>query len=239
MFSALSLIFKNKRLLSFVSTLLILALLALYWPLSAANISFKSQTNRLTTLLSKENISQPLTEWALENIDKEQTRLILWTIDELTENYNSDKVVDKIISYDYSGKYRYSARSEIRNYLKVNENYDYYDKDYETYFNYRQSREDEKWIDVTWFSKLYNFSLYDEKIQGHTIKIDTDEEKYTIDLSEFVDELVKKSDSDSTENPALTIDTENYRLVISWFYWRKPYDQAPIFSNIEWYILVN
>ena len=236
-FSALSIIFKNKRLLSFVSTLFVLTLLAIYWPINANNISFKSQTNRLTTLLSKENISLPLSEWALENVDKDQTRLILWALDELAQNYDSDKVINKIISYDYSGKYRYSARSDIRNYLKVNEQYQDYKDDY-TYFNYRQTWEDETWIDVSWFSKLYHFSLYDENIQGQTIKIATDQENYNIDLSEYSDELLKKADWEDKNEPALSIEWENYRLIISGFYWRKPYDQEPKFSNIEWYILI-
>ena len=70
-FSALSLIFTKKRLLTFVSTLGILAFFAVYGrEINASNISFNSQVNRLETLLSKQNISLPLTEWALKDVDE-------------------------------------------------------------------------------------------------------------------------------------------------------------------------
>ena len=192
--------------------------------------------NRLTTLLSKENISLPLNEWALENVDKEPTRLILWALDELTQNYNSEKVIDKIISYDYSGKYRYTVRSEIRKYLNVNEEYEEYDN--YAYFNYWQSWEYESWIDVAWFSKLYEFNLYDEKLFNQKIKLELDGKKYEVDLSEYVDELLEKADWKDRSEPALYLEWDDYRLVISGFYWKKDDNLNPHFSNVQWYILI-
>lgn len=239
-FSALSLIFKNKRLLSFVSTLFILTLLAIYWPINANNISFKSQTNRLTTLLSKENISLPLSEWALENVNKEQARLILWALDELAENYSPKKIINKIISYDYSGEHRYSTRSKIREYLKVNEEYEYYyDNDY-SYFSYWQySDYGEKWIDVSEFSKFYQFGLYDD-VKNQKIHLVVDGKTYNVDISEYIDELIEKAnyENEDRDDPALVLEWEDYKLTITWYSWRKWYDEEPYFTSMEWYILI-
>ena len=66
--------------LSFVSTLGILASIAVYLrPINVNHISFNSQVNRLTTLLSQQNISLPLDEWALKDADEESTKSIVYT----------------------------------------------------------------------------------------------------------------------------------------------------------------
>ena len=125
-FSALSLIFTKKRLISFVSTLGILAFFAVYGRIiNVSNISFNSQINRLETLLSKENISLPLTQWALKDTNEESTRLILWTLDGLVENYDKNKIINKIINFEYNDRYR-SSRYDIREFLSVNSDYSYY-----------------------------------------------------------------------------------------------------------------
>ena len=245
-FSALSLIFNKKRLLSFISTLFILCLLAIYWPLSASNISFKSQTSRLTTILSKENISLPLSEWVLENIDTEQTKSILWVIDELTQNYNSNKIVNKIISYDYSNQPQYQYRSNIRNYLKVDESYAYYPPyKYRRYDQY----EGNSTIDVAWFSKILYFMKYYEDIQNMTFKLKIDNDEYKFDLSDYLEELKEKADiyakSSLTEeekkilqNPAIILEEQNYKVVIDSFSIEENREWEPHFTNIEWYILI-
>ena len=245
-FSALSLIFNKKRLISFISTLWILAFLSVYWrPINVNHISFNSQLNRLETLLSKGNISLPLTEWILKDTNEESTKLIMWTLDELVVNYNKDKIINKIIDFEYEDKYR-SSRSRIREFLGVNADYDYYYPTYK-YWNYRQYWE--KSIDVSWYSKILNFTKYYEYIDDMILKIQVDNQEYTLNLSEHLDNLKEKSDiykkSDLTEEekeilkwPALEVTEENYKIVINWFSIEENKEWKTNFTNIEWYILI-
>lgn len=253
-FSALSLIFKNKRLISFISALSILSFVAVYLrPINANHISFSSQVNRLKTLLSKENISIPLDEWALKDTDEETTKLILWTLDELVENYNKDKIINKIINFEYEDSYRYS-RYQIREFLGVNSDYDYYYPTYK-YRSYNQYEKNE-WIDVIWFSKIYNFEKYYDinyekydDTENTNLKLEVDNKEYEFNLIDYIDELKKKSDiyakSDLTEDeknilqwPALVLEKDNYKLVISWFSIEEDKEWKTKFNNIRWYILI-
>ena len=174
-FSALSLIFTNKRLLSFVSTLGILSLVAVYGrPLNVSNISFNSQLNRLETLLSQQSISLPLDEWALKNVDEESTKSIVWTIDELIENYSKDKIINKIINYEYENSYR-SSRSNIREFLGIDTDYDYYPT--YKYRNYNEYNENES-IDVKWYSKILNFEkYYYSELEDMTLNLKVDNQE--------------------------------------------------------------
>lgn len=245
-FSALSLIFTNKRLISFVSTLAVLGLLAIYWwPINVNHISFNSQVNRLENLISEENISLPLNEWNLKNADEESTKLIMWTLDWLVENYNKDKIINKIINFEYENSYR-SSRSNIREFLGVNTDYDYY---YPTY-KYRSynSYDRTKWIDISWFTKLYNFEKYYDGVENMVLKLKIEWQEYDFDLSNHIDELKDKSDiyakSDLTEeekiilqSPALVLEDDNYKLVIIWFSMEENKEWKLSFNNIRWYLL--
>lgn len=246
-YSLLSLIFSKKRLLVFISALSILALLALYWPLNATNISLKSQVKKLEELLSKENITLPLWEKSLENINEDSTYNIISIVDELTQKYNKDKIVDKIISYNYDNRHRYSTSSEIRNYLWLDTDvYSPYDSP--KYYSYRQNSDEYDWIEIAWYSKLYKFGKYD--MASNTIKLNFDNQEFTIDLWEYIPQLIEKAElyakSDYTneeleeiKKPALILDWENYRLILTWFYGRKhtPTQQFQL-NNSEWYILI-
>ena len=245
-FSALSLIFTKKRLLSFVSTLWILAFLAVYWrPINVNHISFNSQLNRLETLLSKENISLPLTEWALKDTNEESTKLIMWALDWLVENYDKDKIINKIINFEYEDRYR-SSRSSIREFLGVNADYDYY---YPTYKYRSYRRYWEKSIDVSWYSRILNFTKYYDDTENMALKLQIDNQEYTLDLSNYLDELKEKADlyakSDLTSEekeilqwPALIISEENYKIVINWFSMEENKEWKSNFTNIEWYVLI-
>ncbi len=247
--SVLSLIFPKKRLISFISLLFILALLALYWPVSWKNISYKSQVNKLENILSKENIALPLSEWSLKELDQESQTTIFSIVRELAEKYNKDKVYNKIISYDYDSTRPYAARSEIRNYLWVNTSIDWYYYDETKSFSYRQY-DNNIWIDIGWYSKLYKVELDYDKSWDNTRKINLDNQEYTINLTEYTQQLLEKADlyrkSDLTSEeelqlnqPALIIDWENYKLIITWFYWDKNISSGQIrFNNVQWYILV-
>jgi len=249
LYSALSLIFTKKRLFLFVSILSILTLLSLYWPISSKNISYKSQVNKLETLLSSENISLPLWEKSLENLDKNLTYDIISIIDELTEKYNKDKVFNKIISYDYDDN-RYSARMKVRDYLWVDDSdKDYYNNPY-LYVSYRQDTSKYDEIEIAWYSKLYRIREYNEDTWNNILRLDLNNKEYRIDLSDYIPQLVEKSDlykkndytneeSEELHKPALILDWEDYKLVITWFHWERNRVSEKIqLNSIEWYILI-
>ena len=247
-FSALSLIFTKKRLLSFVSTLWILAFLAVYGrPINVNHISFNSQLNRLETLLSKENISLPLTEWALKDTNEESTKLIMWTLDGLVENYDKDKIINKIINFEYEDRYR-SSRSNIREFLGVNADYDYYYPTYK-YRSYRQYGKENHSIDVTWYSKILYFAKSYSKMNDFTLNIEIDDQEYNVDLTDYLEELKEKSDiyakSELTDeekeilrNPALVLTEYDYKVIIDSFGIEENREWESQIYNAEWYILI-
>ena len=247
-FSALSLIFTKKRLLTFVSTLWILAFIAVYGrPINASNISFNSQVNRLKTLLSKENISLPLTEWALKDINEESTKLIMWTLDWLMENYNKDKIINNIINFEYKDTYR-SSRYDIREFLGVNTDYNYYYPTYK-YRSYRQYGKENHSIDVTWYSKILYFAKSYSKMNNFTLNIQVDDQEYKVDLTDYLEELKEKSDiyakselTDEEEeilrNPALVLTEPNYKVIIDSFGIEENREWESQIYNAEWYILI-
>ena len=246
--SILSLIFTKKRWLSFIWTLSILSIISVYWrPINVSNISFNSQVNRLETLLSKENISLPLTEWALKDADEESTKLILWTLDGLVENYDKDKIINKIINFEYEDRY-WSSRSSIREFLGVNSDYDSYYSTYK-YRNYGQYWRKNNSIDVSWYSKIQNFSKYYEGIENMILKLQVDNQEYTLDLSNHLEELKEKADIHAKSNltneeeellkyPALIVTEENYKIVINGFSLEENREWETNFDSIEWYILI-
>lgn len=247
-FSVLSLIFTKKRLLTFVSTLWILAFIAVYArPLNVGNISFESQLNRLETLLSKENISLPLTQWALKDANEESTKLIMWTLDWLMENYNKDKIINKIINFEYKDTYR-SSRYDIREFLGVNTDYDYYYPTYK-YRSYRQYGKFQQSIDVTWYSKALYFEKSYGKMNDFTLNIEIDDQEYKVNLTDYLEELKEKSDiyakselTDEEEeilrNPALILTEPDYKVIINSFGMQEnPKWESQIY-NAEWYILI-
>lgn len=63
------------------------------------------------------------------------------------ENYNKDKIINKIINFEYKDTYR-SSRYDIREFLGVNTDYDYYYSTYK-YRSYRQYGKENHSIDVT------------------------------------------------------------------------------------------
>ena len=250
-FSALSLIFSNKRVFSFISTLGILTFLAIYGrPINASNISFTSQINRLETLLSKENLSLPLKQWDLKNTDNDSAELIVWSLNRLAENYNSDKIINKIVNYEYEDWRRW-FRQNIRDFLGVETDYDSYYYPKYKYRNYNQYGGN-KSIDVSWFSKLYNFEKYYWDTEGMILTIKTDEEELKIDLSKHIDELKEKSDlyeksdlsneeSNALQQPALILEEENYKFVLKSFSFSENLEidseEWPKLSDAKGYIL--
>ena len=245
LYSALSLIFSKKRLLIFISTLFILAILSLYGPLSSSNISFNSQFNKLETLLSKENISLPLEKDSLKNLNKDSVHLAVSIVNELIQKYNKSKIYNKIISYDYKPNKRYSTRWEVREYLWIDPDLNFDEEP--TYFSFWQDKYEYTGLEIAGFSMLYKFHEYE--LWNDILKIDVDNDQYEINLSEYIplfiekSELYRKSDLTNEESkelnsPALVLDEENYRLIISWFHGEKEVSGKINISSVEWYFLI-
>ena len=171
----------------------------------------------------------------------------MWTLDELVDNYDKDKIINKIINFEYKDRYR-SSRSSIREFLGVNTDYDSYYPTYK-YRNYNQYWRKNNSIDVSWYSQILNFTKYYEDIENMILKIQVNNQEYTLDLSSYLDELKKKADiyaksdlnneeEELLKNPALTVTEENYKIVINWFSIEENKEWKTNFNNIEWYILI-
>ena len=169
----------------------------------------------------------------------------MWTLDGLVENYNKNKIINKIINFEYEDRY-WSSRSSIREFLWVNADYDSYYPTYK-YRSYRQYWE--KSIDVSWYSRILNFTKYYEGIENMILKLQVDNQEYTLNLSSHFDKLKEKSDlyakSDLTieekeilQWPALEVSQDNYKIVINWFSMEENKEWKTNFTNIEWYILI-
>ena len=169
----------------------------------------------------------------------------MWTLDGLVENYNKDKIINKIINFEYEDRYR-SSRSSIREFLGANTDYDYY---YPTYKYRSYYEKEEKFIDVSWYSKILNFTNYYDYIDDMTLKFQTNDQEYSLNLSDYLDELKEKADlyakSDPTNEekeilkwPALEVSEENYKIIINWFSIEENKEWKTNFNNIEWYILI-
>ena len=228
----------------------ILAFIAVYGrPINANNISFNSQVNRLEALLSKENISLPLTEWALKDTSEESTKTIMWTLDWLIENYNKNKIINKIINFEYEDSHRSSRyRYDIREFLGVNTDYDYFYPTYK-YRSYRQYGKFQQSIDVTWYSKALYFEKSYGKMNDFTLNIEIDDQEYKVNLTDYLEELKEKSDiyakselTDEEEeilrNPALVLTESDYKVIINSFGIEKNREWESQIYNAEWYILI-
>ena len=165
------------------------------------------------------------------------------SIDWLVENYNKDKIINKIINFEYKDWYR-SSRYDIREFLGASTDYDYYypTHKYRDYNRYDQGGE---LIDVTWFSKLYNFEKYNGDTENLILKLNIENQNYEFDLSSYLDELKNKSEEyewkaerkETSWWPALVLEENNYKLVINWFYLEESDTWETNFINIRWYIL--
>lgn len=251
-YSALSLFLRRKRLLSFISLITILLLLALYGPLSWKNISYISQKNRLESILSHQNIYLPLWEWSLKNLPQKDTLKISSIIDELITNHNKDKIVGKIISFNYKTPYQYLELKSIKETLWLSVEYENIQPEF---YNYRQNEDySANGIDISWYSKLYKFQEYNNKAWDNTITLNFENKEHSIDLSEFIDHLMEKAllykkshynlDTTSDEmnelkNPALILEKDNYKIIISGFHAERNQETNKLkFSNVEWIILL-
>ena len=169
----------------------------------------------------------------------------MWILDELVENYDKDKIIHKIIDFEYEDRYRSS-----RNFLGIENDYGYYDYgyyeyDYPTYKerNYYQYNQDNESTDVKWYSKIAYFEKYYD-IED-TLKLEIDNQEYNINLLDYIElfqekgDLYAESDWYDEKIPPLEILEDNYKIVINWFNLKENEDTWEItFTDIEWHILI-
>lgn len=188
-----------------------------------------------------------MNEWVLKDADEESTKLIIWTLDWLVENYNKNKIINKIINYEYEDRYR-SSRSEIREFLGANTDYTYYYPTYK-YWSYNQYGDENHSIDVTWYSKILHFTQYYGDSNDFTLKIQVDNQEYKVDLSNHIEEIKEKSDiytkSELTDdekeilrNPALILTQQDYKIIINSLSLEENKEWETQINNSEWYILI-
>ncbi|MDO4713176.1 MAG: DUF4153 domain-containing protein [bacterium] len=197
LFSALAIMFPKIRLRLFASLLLGMSIVALYGPLSAPKMAFRSQVARIEELLEQQQLSLPLEKGALEGVDKEFGAEISELFDELAEKYPAHIFVPRVIanSADFQEEHIWSRGRAVREYLGLA---DYYtpteDPDAPIDFRINSYGEDRRGISVEGFKRYYQLYHLDAWIDAaNVLRYEIDATKYELDLSPYVEDIFSLS----------------------------------------------
>lgn len=207
--SILSLCIRNKRLLTWISTVLGISIICIYWPINAKTISFYSQGQRLSSLLKEENIALPLWENSLESLSG-ATAYEIWNIletliSDYKESLRTWVIVDTNFKSEETG--RGLKNDIIEDYLKLSyDRYYPYDKDkteYQYYSNYKNTG-----IDISNYSVFFKIDSIDKKDKNiFEISLEN-HENFTLDLNPYIDDLYAKA-KNKIEEGKVIIEQDN------------------------------
>ena len=237
LFSILALWFQRRRLLSLIAVFFCATLISVYGPINATSMTLFSQKSRITTLLEKENIQLPLTDNSLANLTWDSARLVAWALDEILDNYEvEDWSWSLISSENLTGNYRwYYFRSNIHSLLWLENEYSVNSNQY---FSFRTSR-NEEWIDVQWFSKIYEISY---EVSKNNIMELPKNIGWELNITQYIDELYEKTQSyewsRNEEQEPFIIEEEGRKYIIESMNWEKNSDWIINIKWISWYLLV-
>ena len=241
LFSILALCYRRKRLLSLVAVFFFAALVSMYWwPFRASSVTLQSQKSRLISLLEKEGISIPLWDNSLANLTGDSARLIAWALDEILDDYEVDVWSWSLIaSENLTGNNKwYSLRLDVHSLLWLQSYYPLIQSENQ-YFSFRTSK-GEKGIDIKWYSKIYDLSLYNWKEEDENIKILPNHIWWELNLNPYLDDIYAVSKSnDKNEFDEFYIIEENWKkYVINSINWEKKSDWTITINWVYWYLLV-
>ena len=240
-FSVLALWYQRKRLLSLVSVFFITALISVYWwPINASSITLFSQKSRLLSFAEEHNIEIPLKENSLTWYTADDARLVAGMIDEIIDNYEIETWSWKLISTETltGNMKRYSVRSHVHEMLGLDSYYPILDNEY---FSYRTPK-DERWIDVKWFSKIYEISLYNSKENVENIFELPEYIWWELDITSYVSDIYEKSKWDNRNNSedkeCYIIEQDWKKYVLTSMNWNKKSDWTITINWVYWYLLI-
>ena len=244
LFSLYSIFSQRTIFLSLITIATALLTVSMYGPLNAENVTLWLQYKRLSALLKEENIQLPLWANSLENLTWAKAPIIADLIDNIVRNNEENEWWDKIIVLedlkleDDDNWYR-SKRQRIHWVLWLQEYYSI--ENDKKYFSYWCSMRN-KWIDIWWYARIYDLSNSNHSINDNIVSV-SKEMWNTIDLTNYIEDLYKKSLEDDDKNSD-TIDPYifedwNRKIIITTAWGYKYYDSWEIkIESIWWYLLI-
>lgn len=244
LFSLYSIFSQRTIFLSLITIATALLTVSMYGPLNAENVTLWLQYKRLSALLKEENIQLPLWANSLENLTWAKASIIADLIDNIVRNNEENEWWDKIIVLedlkleDDDNWYR-SKRQRIHWVLWLQEYYSI--ENDRKYFSYWCSMRN-KWIDIWWYARIYDLSNSNHSINDNIVSV-SKEMWNTIDLTNYIEDLYKKSLEDDDKNSD-TIDPYifedwNRKIIITTAWGYKYYDSWEIkIESIWWYLLI-
>jgi hypothetical protein len=200
----------------------------------------QSQKARLLSLVEKEGISVPLWDKSLANLTGDSARLIAWALDVILDDYETNVWSWNLIaSENLTGSMKgYSLRTEVHSLLGLQPYYPLIQSENQ-YFSFRTSK-GEKGIDIKWYSKIYDLSLYNLKEEDENIKILPEHIWWELNLNPYLDDIYAASKSnDKNEFDEFYIIEENWKkYVLNSINWEKKSDWTITINWVYWYLLV-
>lgn len=229
-FSVFSLIFPKNIFRILISFLFGLSLLSLYGPLSATNVSFRSQQSQLDAILMKNDVNFPLQSWSLQKIKWEEVDRINNLLKDFDYMYSKSEwklLFDVKCQKETMSESRFCAWIDLAN---VRE---------ETYFLVNSDYYDAGFIaDIAGYSKLYSLSDSKSSSKSSSYEFTFWNKKYELDFSPYWDELYQLHDKRIVNKPVLEIKKSTYKIIIDSISWEKDYFGKNIINYFNGYLLV-
>jgi hypothetical protein len=163
-------------------------------------------------------------------------------IDEIIDNHEKSTwswnlIALENLSWDLKG---YSLRSSVHELLWLDSYYPL-TEDQDQYFSYRTSKAEEG-LDIKWYSKIYEISLYNYKDKDENIKTLPDYIWWELDLTPYINDIYEKSQTDYSkefdDREYYVIEEEWKKYILTSMNWNKKSDWTIIINWVSWYLLV-
>ena len=230
-FSLFSLIFPKNIFRILISFLFGLSLLSLYGPLSATNVSFRSQQSQLDAILMKNDVNFPLQSWSLQKIKWEEVDHInnlLRDFDHMYSKAQWSQFFDTECQKETMSESRFCAWIDLVDATSE-----------ETYFSVSSDYDAGFIADISGYSKLY--SLSDSRSKNgsdSSYQFTFGNKKYVLDFSPYWDELYQLHDKRIVNKPVLEIEQPTYKFIIDSVSWKKEYSGENVIDYFNGYLLV-
>ncbi len=222
-----ALFFTNKRFLSVFCIVFVIGIMSIYWwPMSAKQISMKSQINNLKVLLENENISLPLTKNSLAKLDSKWTKDIVYAMRYLSREYGEYERTKWIIDPTW--------QTDSNGYDLINWYLGYdYKSDYTKRFAWNLYDKDQysSSIDVSNFEKMYPIWWYYNNIhsaQDSQFEILIEDKITILDLSEFAEMMYDSIMQNKDDKNPFILEKWEYTYVLTYVGWFSPDENGEV-----------
>ena len=229
-FSVFSLIFPKNIFRILISFLFGLSLLSLYGPLSATNVSFRSQQSQLDAILMKNDVNFPLQSWSLQKIKWEDIDRINNLLRDFDHTYSKTQW-----SQFFGTECQKETMWESRFCVWI----DLVDAREETYFSVHSDYDAGFIADISGYSKLYSLSDSRSKNESDSsYEFTFGNKKYELNFSPYWDDLYQLREKRIVNKPVLEIEQPTHKFIIDSVSWEKEYSGKNVVDYFDGYLLV-